>query len=50
VYDIDIPEWVKNIGYWWIEGAISDDNFSKAMNYLLDENIIGVPTSLENEV
>ncbi|MEX0862563.1 hypothetical protein [Nitrosopumilus sp.] len=50
VYDIDIPEWIKNIGYWWIEGVISDDDFSKAMNYLLAENIIGFPTSLENEI
>ena len=20
VYDVKVPEWVKNIGYWWLEG------------------------------
>ncbi|MHA7646822.1 hypothetical protein [Nitrosopumilus sp. S4] len=40
VYDIKIPEWVKNVGYWWIEGGISDDEFAKAFNYLLDKKII----------
>ena len=49
VYDIEIPEWVKNIGYWWLEGAISDDSFSNAMNNLLERNIIGFPGKMETE-
>ena len=49
VYDIEIPEWVKNIGYWWLEGAISDDSFSNAMNNLLERNIIGFSGKMENE-
>ena len=50
VYDINIPEWVKNISYWWLEGAISDDDFSNAMNNLLERNIIGFTTESENEI
>ena len=50
VYDVEVPEWVKNIGYWWLEGAISDDSFSNAMNNLLERNIIGFPTAMENGI
>jgi len=50
VYDIKIPEWVKNIGYWWIEDAITDDQLGKAMNYLVNHNIIGFPIEMENEI
>jgi len=50
VYDIKIPEWVKNIGYWWIEEAITDDQLGKAMNYLVNHNIIGFPIEMENEI
>jgi hypothetical protein len=50
VYDIRIPEWVKNLGYWWIEDAITDDELGKAMNYLTNHNIIGFPIETENEI
>ncbi len=45
VYNIKIPEWVKNVGYWWIEGAISDENFTQALNYLIDKKIISHTTN-----
>ena len=48
VYDVIIPTWVKNLGYWWIEGAVSDDDFSNAMNNMLERNIIKLVTE-ENE-
>lgn len=48
VYDVEIPEWSKNIGYWWLEGVISDDDLSNAMNNLLERNIIRlIPDSEE---
>ena len=50
VYDIKIPEWVKNIVYWWIQEAITDDELGKAMNYLVNHNIIGFPIKTENEI
>ncbi|AFS81301.1 hypothetical protein NKOR_07170 [Candidatus Nitrosopumilus koreensis AR1] len=50
VYDITIPEWVKNVGYWWIEGVISDDDFGQAVNYLIEKNIIKNTSQAENEL
>jgi len=50
VYDIRIPEWVKNIGYWWIEEMITDEELGKAMNYLVKHDIIGFPIETENEI
>ena len=48
VYNIEIPEWSKNIAYWWLEGIISDDDLSNAMNNLLERNIIRlIPDSEE---
>lgn len=41
IYDIGIPEWVKNLAYWWISDIISDDEFALAINYLLENRIIG---------
>jgi len=39
---IDIPDWVKNVGYWWIEGGISDENFAQVVNYLIEKGIVSV--------
>ncbi len=50
VYGIDIPDWVKNVGYWWIEGVISDEGFVQVVNYLIDEKIISLPTETVNEI
>jgi len=40
IHQIDIPEWTKNITYWWIQGGISDNEFAQIINYLIEENII----------
>ena len=40
VYDIQIPTWVKNPAFWWIQGGISDDEFAQTINYLIDKGII----------
>jgi len=50
VYGIDIPDWVKNVGYWWIEEDISDEDFAQVVNYLIDKKIISLPTESVNEV
>jgi len=50
IYDIDIPDWVKNVGYWWVQGTISDKNFAQVISYLIDENIISSPIQTENEI
>ena len=50
ILDIDIPDWVKNVGYWWIQGGISDKDFAQVISYLIDENIISSLIGLENEI
>ena len=50
IHEIEIPDWVKNIGFWWVQGGISDKDFAHAINYLLDENIISYPIGIENEI
>jgi len=42
IREIDIPDWVKNVGYWWIEGVISDENFAQVVNYLIEKGIISL--------
>ena len=50
IHEIVIPEWVKNVGYWWVQGIISDKNFAQVISYLIDENIISTPIETENEI
>ncbi len=50
IHDIDIPDWVKNVGYWWVQGVISDKDFAQVISYLIDENIISPPIGIENEI
>ena len=50
IHEIDIPDWMKNIGYWWIQGIISDKDFAQVINYLIDENIITLSIQMENKI
>lgn len=50
IREIDIPDWVKNVGYWWVQGVISDEDFAQVVNYLIDKNIISFPTEMVNEI
>ena len=50
IHDIDIPDWVKNVTYWWIQGGVSDKEFAEVINYLIHENIITVNIGIENEI
>ena len=49
VYEIDVPDWMMNMGYWWIQGIISDKEFSQCINYLVENNMIIIPAIPENE-
>ena len=43
VYQIDIPDWVReNSSLWWYQGLISDQELIQVFKYLLDEEIITV--------
>ncbi len=50
VYDVRIPQWVKNVGYWWLEGAISDDDLVNAVNNLVERNIISLELNTGNGI
>jgi len=37
-----IPAWIKNNADWWSQGLISDDDFVKGIQYLVENGIIRV--------
>ena len=40
-----IPDWIKNVAGFWHAGDINDDSFLGAIEYLIENNIIVVPTT-----
>ena len=38
----EIPSWIKNNADWWSQGLISDDDFVKGIQYLVENGIIVV--------
>lgn len=43
--DIQIPDWVKRNATWWVDYKITDNEFAKGIEYLVQEQIIDVPRS-----
>jgi len=37
-----IPYWIKNNAGWWASSQISDDDFVKAIGWLVDHGVIKV--------
>ena len=37
-----VPDWIKNNAKWWSEGQITDDDFVKGIQYLVEKGIIKV--------
>ena len=50
ILEIDIPDWVKNVAYWWVQGMVSDNDFAQMTNYLIDEKIISSHVGIGNEI
>ncbi len=46
----NIPQWIKNNAKWWSEGQISDSEFIKGIQYLIDNNILQVNNAGSNEL
>ena len=45
-----IPSWIKNNAGWWANGQISDDDFIKGIQYLIQAKIVLIPhTSINPE-
>ncbi len=38
-----IPSWIKNNAKWWSEGSVTDDDFVKGIQYLMQNGIMKVP-------
>jgi len=38
----EIPSWIKNNADWWSQGLISDDDFVKGIQYIVEQGIIKV--------
>lgn len=38
-----VPNWIKNNAKWWSSGLISDSDFLKGIEFLINENIIFIP-------
>jgi hypothetical protein len=36
----EIPAWIKNNAGWWADGQITDDDFVKGIQYLVEQGII----------
>jgi len=41
---LNIPEWIKTSAGWWNEGQINDETFVKGIEFLIQEQIINLPT------
>ena len=40
-----IPEWIKFNSKWWHDGQITDDEFVKGLEFLIDREILQIPES-----
>ena len=40
---VAIPDWIRNNAKWWSEGSITDDDFTKGIQFLIKEGIMKIP-------
>ena len=43
--ETSIPSWIKNNAGWWADGSINDTSFLQGISYLIQNNIIVVPST-----
>ena len=44
----DVPDWIKNNAHWWSSNTISDDEFIKGLEHLIDSGVIYIEPSERN--
>ena len=44
-----IPSWVKTTAGWWSDSQVSDKEFAKSLEFLIQNNIIKIPNTLPND-
>lgn len=42
---IEIPDWVRNNARWWAQGSIDDADFVQAIQYLIEQKIMMIPST-----
>lgn len=40
---VSIPSWIKHNAKWWAESSLTDDDFIKGIQYLIQQGIITIP-------
>ena len=48
-YAIELPNWLKPIAIWWGEGKVSDDEFVGIIQWMLDNGLINIKESVDND-
>ena len=43
--EASIPDWIKNNATWWADGSIDDTAFLQGISYLIQNDVIVVPTT-----
>ena len=46
---LNIPYWVKNNANWWSEGKIGDNDFTKGIQYMIQEKIMKIPPTASGQ-
>ena len=47
--EIKIPQWLKTNAGWWSANQIGDNDFVKGIEYLINENILKIPQTTQEE-
>jgi len=48
-YAIELPNWLKQIAIWWGEGTVSDDEFVGLIQWMLDNDVVNIKESVDND-
>ncbi|MCH7647460.1 MAG: HYR domain-containing protein [Thaumarchaeota archaeon] len=46
--DVVIPSWIRNVAGFWCDDEINDSSFIEAIEYLIDNDVIIVPTTVSS--
>jgi hypothetical protein len=46
---ISIPNWVKDLGKWWAQGTISDEEFISGIKYMIEHDLITIPQTTQGQ-
>ena len=45
-----IPSWIKNTASFWVDGNVEDSEFISALQYLLNEGILVIPSEQDEKI